>query len=57
MFASAVPPVFGAIAAISFPVAFLVSAVFPALSVPIVPDDPAPEPTDETSDAGADRAR
>jgi sugar phosphate permease len=56
VFASAVPPVFGAIAAISFPVAFLVSAVFPALSVPIVPDDPAPEPTDETSDAGADRA-
>ena len=37
--------------------AFLVSAVFPALSVPIVPDDPAPEPTDETSGAGADRAR
>ena len=57
VFASAVPPVFGAIAAISFPVAFLVSAVFPALSVPIVPDDPAPEPTDETSDTGADRAR
>lgn len=37
--ASLVPPVFGAIAAFSFPVAFLVSAVFPALSVPVIPND------------------
>lgn len=57
VFASAVPPVFGAIAAISFPVAFLVSAVFPALSVPIVPDDPAPQPSNEPPDESADRAR
>ncbi len=37
--ASLVPPAFGALAAVSFPLAFLVSAVFPALSVPVVPDD------------------
>lgn len=40
--ASLVPPAFGAIAALSFPVAFLVSAVFPALSVPVIPDDHEP---------------
>lgn len=51
VFASAVPPVFGALAAVSFPVAFLVSAVFPALSVPIVPDDPRPESPDEKADS------
>ncbi|MGA9869779.1 MAG: MFS transporter [Rhodococcus sp. (in: high G+C Gram-positive bacteria)] len=37
--ASLVPPAFGVLAAFSFPVAFFVSAVFPALSVPVVPDD------------------
>lgn len=37
--ASLVPPTFGALAAFSFPLAFLVSAVFPALSVPVIPDD------------------
>ena len=37
--ASLVPPAFGALAAVSFPLAFLVSAVFPALSVPVIPDD------------------
>jgi MFS family permease len=37
--ASLVPPTFGALAAVSFPLAFLVSAVFPALSVPVIPDD------------------
>lgn len=37
--ASLVPPAFGALAAVSFPLAFLVSAVFPALSVPAIPDD------------------
>ena len=42
VFASAVPPAFGAVAAVSFPLAFLISAVFPALSVPVVPADPAP---------------
>ncbi len=37
--ASLVPPVFGALAAVSFPMAFLVSAIFPALSVPVIPND------------------
>ncbi|RRQ26981.1 MFS transporter [Rhodococcus sp. Eu-32] len=37
--ASLVPPAFGALAAVSFPVAFLVSSVFPALSVPVIPAD------------------
>ncbi len=37
--ASLVPPAFGALAAVSFPLAFLISAVFPALSVPVIPDD------------------
>ncbi|MDJ0391976.1 MFS transporter [Rhodococcus sp. G-MC3] len=37
--ASLVPPAFGALAALSFPVAFLVAAIFPALSVPVIPDD------------------
>jgi len=46
-----VPPVFGALAAVSFPIAFLVSAIFPALSVPIVPDDPRPEIPAENSDS------
>ena len=36
---SIVPPAFGALAAVSFPLAFLVSAIFPALSVPLIPDD------------------
>ncbi|WP_338893385.1 MFS transporter [Rhodococcus sovatensis] len=40
--ASFVPPAFGALAAVSFPLAFLVSAVFPALSVPVIPDDHEP---------------
>lgn len=37
--ASLVPPAFGALAAVSFPVAFLVSAIFPALSLPVIPAD------------------
>lgn len=37
--ASLVPPAFGALAAVSFPVAFLVSSIFPALSVPVIPAD------------------
>ncbi|WP_037181492.1 MFS transporter [Rhodococcoides fascians] len=37
--ASMVPPAFGALAAISFPLAFAVSSVFPALAVPVIPDD------------------
>ncbi|WP_206510864.1 MFS transporter [Rhodococcus sp. BGS-1C] len=37
--ASLVPPGFGVLAAVSFPVAFLVSAVFPALAMPVIPDD------------------
>nr|WP_296767699.1 MFS transporter [Rhodococcus sp. (in: high G+C Gram-positive bacteria)] len=41
--ASLVPPAFGALAALSFPVAFLVSAIFPALSVPVIPDDREPK--------------
>lgn len=36
---SLVPPVFGILAAISFPAAFLASAVLPGLSVPVIPDD------------------
>lgn len=40
VFAAAVPPVFGALAAVSFPLAFVISAVFPALSTPVVPRDP-----------------
>lgn len=34
-----VPPVFGAVAAVSFPLAFILSAAFSASSVPFVPDD------------------
>lgn len=37
--ASLVPPAFGALAAVSFPVAFVVSAIFPFLSVPVIPND------------------
>nr|WP_072802328.1 MFS transporter [Rhodococcus yunnanensis] len=37
--ASLVPPAFGALAAVSFPVAFLVSSIFPFLSVPVIPND------------------
>ncbi|MDV8020714.1 MFS transporter [Rhodococcus sp. IEGM 1330] len=40
IFAAAVPPAFGALAAVSFPLAFLISAIFPALSTPVIPDDP-----------------
>lgn len=40
VFAAAVPPVFGALAAVGFPLAFLVSAIFPAVSTFFVPDDP-----------------
>ena len=37
--ASLVPPAFGALAAVSFPVAYLVSAAFPALAIPVIPGD------------------
>lgn len=37
--ASLVPPGFGLLAAVSFPVAFLVSALFPILAVPVIPTD------------------
>jgi sugar phosphate permease len=37
--ASLVPPAFGVLAAVSFHVAFLVSSIFPALSVPVIPAD------------------
>lgn len=40
--AAAVPPVMGAvIAAVGYPAAFAISAIFPALAMPLVPDDPA----------------
>lgn len=50
--ASLVPPAFGLIAAASFPLAFAVSAVLPALALPVIPadhnPDAAPTATPET---------
>ena len=37
--ASLVPPGFGLLAAVSFPMAFLASAVFPVLALPVIPAD------------------
>ncbi len=41
--ASLVPPGFGLLAAVSFPMVFLACALFPILAVPVIPDDPEPE--------------